>query len=281
MASADFVKIIDRIVDIPTLPKVVMALVNAIENPNSNAKLIQQIMSNDPAMAAKILKLVNSSFYSLPSRVSSIQQAVVILGFNTVRSLALSASVFDTFVLGGFSPEDFWRQSLACALMCEKLASRSDCLRVEVCFSAGLLHGIGKIIMNQYASNEFGKIIKVAKEEKLEFIDAEKMVLDTGHAEIGYWLASKWKIPEVTQFSIRYQDNIQDCPEEYRPLAAATRLSRLICRQQGCENGSDFSEPLQTLDDLWDYFEITDRQGVEAELVAQIARASELLNQIQ
>ena len=142
--------IVGRIVDLPTLPKVVSHLLCAVEDPRSSAREINLIMSNDPALAARILKLVNSSFYAMPSPVTSIQQAVVILGFNTVRSLALSASVFDTFAgKSGFSHENFWLQSLTCALMCENLGARSDCLRIDSCFTLGLLHGIGKIILHE------------------------------------------------------------------------------------------------------------------------------------
>lgn len=280
MATADFHKIVERIVDLPTLPKVVMSLVSAIEDPNSNARIIHQIMSNDPVLAAKILKLVNSSFYGLATQISSIQQAVVILGFNTVRSMALSASVFDTFTTSVFSHEGFWQQSLACALMCEKLSGISNNLREEVCFSAGLLHGIGKIILDQYAENEFGKIISLAQEKKLEFIEAEKEVYDTSHAEIGYWLVNRWKLPEVTQDSIRFQDRIEDAQVEYRALAAAIQLSRLLCRKYECENGSDFSEPQDPPQILWEYLEIDNPQEVEEVLRQQISKASELLDLI-
>ena len=95
--ARDLKSIVDRIVDLPTLPQVVTAIMTLIEDPNSSAKDIEGVMGNDPSLVAKILKLVNSPFYGLANKVSSIQQSIAILGFNTIKSLAISASVFDLF----------------------------------------------------------------------------------------------------------------------------------------------------------------------------------------
>lgn len=281
MSEDELYRIIGRIVDLPTLPAVVMRLLSVVENPRSDAREIQRIMSNDPAMAARILKLVNSSFYSMPTTITSIQQAVVILGYNTVRSLALSASVFDAFGESGISHEQFWIQSVACALMCEYLGARSDRLRIETCFSAGLLHGIGKIVLEQYAPARFSEVTVEARRSKLSFAQAQERVLPAGYAEVGYWLAERWKLPDCTRYAIRYQDKVDDCLEEYRPLAAAVQLSYRTCRLLGCENGADYDEPQPVDPLLWDILEIEARDKVQAELAAQLGRATELFSQIR
>lgn len=274
-------RIIGRIVDLPTLPVVVMRLLSAVENPRSDAREVNRIMSNDPALAARILKLVNSSFYAMPSTVTSIQQAVVILGYNTVRSLALSASVFDAFSDTGFSHEKFWLQSVACALMCENLGARSDKLNIGTCFSAGLLHDIGKIIFEQYAPERFSEVITLAKKNGISFAVAQNDLLPSGQAEVGYWLAEKWKLPELTRQAIRYQDRLEECPEEYRPLAAAVQLSYQTCRMLGWENGGDFDAVNEVPEALWDELEISERDMVRAELEGQTARATDLFSHIK
>ena len=274
--------IVGRIVDLPTLPKVVSHLLCAVEDPRSSAREINLIMSNDPALAARILKLVNSSFYAMPSPVTSIQQAVVILGFNTVRSLALSASVFDTFAgKSGFSHEDFWLQSLSCALMCENLGARSDCLRIDSCFTLGLLHGIGKIILDQYAPAKFEEVIATARRDALCFEAAHQMVLGFANAEIGYWLAERWKISESVRDAIRFQNEPELAPPESRPLATAIRLARILCRREGCENGGDFDAPGEIDPQWWDVLEVEEQEMVEAELCGQLARADALFAQIK
>lgn len=281
MAGDELQKIIGRIVDLPTLPAVVMRLLSAVENPRSDAREVNRIMSNDPALAARILKLVNSSFYSMPTTITSIQQAVVILGYSTVRSLALSASVFDAFDSTGFSHEKFWLQSVACALMCENLGARSDRLRIETCFSAGLLHDIGKIVLEQYLPGQFTQVVNRAREKHLSFAQAQQQILPAGYAEVGYWLAERWKLPNHTCQAIRYQDNPQDCPEEFRPLAAAVQLAYRTCRALGWENGSDFDHPGEIPELLWDALEIEEKDMVQGELGGQLARAGELFSHIK
>lgn len=282
MQGTDLKSIVNRIVDLPTLPQVVTSLINAIQDPYSDARIINNIMVNDPSLAARILKLVNSSFYSLPNKVISIQQAVVILGFVTVRSLAISASVFDLFGSDSFSHEGYWKQSLACALMTEKLSNHSERIQSESCFTIGLLHGIGKIIIEQYAPVKFDEIICEGKEKELSFIEAEKIVLNTSYTEIGFWLSEKWKLPEIVQQAILNQNNIEECPEDAKPYAAAVQLARRYARICECENGSDFDAPGELPDELWEILEIDEdkQEAAIEELKEQVAVAEEMLSQL-
>ncbi len=256
MEHNDFEKIVESIIDLPTLPQVVTTLINTINDPYSDASMINKIVEHDPALAARILKLVNSSFYSLSKPVNSIQQAVVILGFNTIRSLAISASVFNAFTANKFSYEGFWIQSLACAFMMDVLAKNSTVLDQEATFTVGLLHSIGKIIIEQYATERFDDILDVGHRNKLSFLDAEQQVLNTSYTNLGFWLAEKWSLSETIQQSILFQNNIADAPAAIAPLAAATQFSFKFCRYKGCENGSDFDTPEPPAQELWDMLQI-------------------------
>ncbi|MCX7935212.1 MAG: HDOD domain-containing protein, partial [Planctomycetota bacterium] len=143
MAGTDLKGIVERIVDLPTLPQVVNTLLTLLDDPTSSARDVNEVMAHDPALVAKILKLVNSSFYGLPNRVTSIQQAIAILGFNTIKALAVSASVFDLFGESGgdFSYEAFWKHSVGVATVGSYLAGRSKRVDAESGFVIGLLHG--------------------------------------------------------------------------------------------------------------------------------------------
>lgn len=245
MAGVDLKSIVDRIVDLPTLPQVVTTIMSLIEDPDSSAKDINDVMANDPALAGKILKLVNSSFYGLPNRVSSIQQAIAILGFNTIKSLAISASVFDLFGEGndGFSYEGFWQHSVGTATIAQYLAQREPGVTPEAAFVTGLLHGMGKLVLDQYAPSEFQQILTVAEDHSMAFHEAEQEVIETSYAEIGFWLTERWQLAEEVQQAIRFQDRVEECPESSRQLAAVLAFSRYVCRVKTYGNSADFSKP--------------------------------------
>ena len=268
MEQNDFEKIVESIIDLPTLPQVVTTLIKKINDPNSDAAMINKIVEHDPALAARILKLVNSSFYSLNRPIDSIQQAVVILGFNTIRSLSISASVFNAFTANKFSYEGFWTQSLACAFMMDVLSHYSPVLDKDATFTVGLLHSIGKIIIEQYAPEKFDDILLVGHREFLPFVEAEKRVLNTSYTDLGYWLAEKWSLSETIQQSIFYQNKPDQAPEEIMPLAVAAQFAFKFCRYKDCENGSDFDTPLPPEQELWDVFNIP--QELAPEVVARL-----------
>ena len=258
MEQDDLKLITNNIVDLPTLPQVVTTLINAINDPYSDATIINNIVIHDPALAAKILKLVNSSFYALSNPVNSIQQAVVILGFKTIRSLAISASVFNLFTGSDFSYEGFWKQSLASGLMLEALARQSPVIEKDSAFITGLLHQIGKIILEQYATEQFNEIIEIAAREKLSFADAEKCVINTSYTNIGYWLTAKWSLSAEIQNSILFQNNIAEASAAIRPLAAGCQFTFQTLRLRKYENGSDFDSPTEIEDELWEILQIPD-----------------------
>ncbi len=244
MPPKDLKSIVDRIVDLPTLPQVVTKIMALIEDPNSSAKSINDVMSNDPALAGKILKLVNSAFYALPNRVTSIQQAITILGFNTIKSLAISASVFDLFGFGedAFSYESFWAHSVGCATASGYLARRSG-FDADVTFVVGLLHGMGKLVLDQYAPVEFQDIIGLARKSATTFSKSEGEVIATTQAEIGYWLACKWKLAENVQLAILHQDNLETAPDTVKVYVAVQQISDYACRKSGLEKPGDFDTP--------------------------------------
>lgn len=281
MPKYTIAQIVDRVRDLPTLPQIVVSLMSAIDDPRSSASHINQIMVNDPALASRVLKLVNSSFYSLPRKISSIRDAVVILGFSTVRSLAISASVLRTFGDKGFSHEDFWRQSLATGLIAEYLESKSNSFGSGNAFTVGLLCGIGKIILEQRFPIEFKAIIADAQNAKATFEDVERNQIDTSHAEIGYWLANRWHLPAPIQNAIRYQADPFACPVETdRPLAAAVKIARALLRANGEASVTDFDEVAPPADNLWELIKLPEHDDLEAPVTKRIQTAAAIFAEL-
>lgn len=280
MAGVDLKSIVDRIVDLPTLPQVVTKIMSLIDDPRSSAKEVNEVMGKDPALAARILKLVNSSFYGFAKRVTSIQQAITILGFNTVKSLAISASVFDMFDSDEevFSYEAFWTHSIGTAFVAQKAARLAPPVSADTAFVVGLLHGMGLLVLDQYAPQEFQFILKVAKTQKSSFHQAESQVLQTSYTEVGYWLAKRWQLAQEVQNAILHQHHPAQCAHDDRPLVAILALAVYVSRTAACGACGDFDTP--TLPpEVWDILGVPEekREPVLARLTLETAKTGDFL----
>jgi putative nucleotidyltransferase with HDIG domain len=249
--AKDLRSIVRKITELPTLPQVVTVILSLIDSPDSSAEDINKVMEKDPALVGKILKLVNSAYYGLPNKVNSVRQAIVILGFSTVKSLAISASVFDMFDAGReatFSREAFWKHSIGCGCISRLVGHREPGADEETAFVAGLLHDIGKLVLDQYAPQEFDSIINTARSRSSSFFDAEKEVLqETNHAEIGAWVAEQWKLsPELAE-AIRNHHSVAALQDaSIKRMASICCFSNFICHKRQVGSSGCFCEP--TLD---------------------------------
>jgi len=229
--------VISRIHNLPT-PAVVFNQINkVINNPNTSAYDVAAIISEDPAISVKVLKLTNSAFYGIPRTVINIKQAIVILGLEAVKSLVLSASVFDMFARNQIDKEyqeEFWRHSLACAFT-SRIIARSfktkTLLEGEVFFSAGLLHDIGKLVICGFMPQEHRAIKEIMERENLQAHQAEDRIFGFNHAHIGSVLAETWHLPEKLQNAIRFHHSPEDSPinkEQNYIIHFANYLSKLL-----------------------------------------------------
>lgn len=193
-------KKLETIKDLPTLPAIAMEVNRMLNEPDTTVGLIAETIENDQAIAVKVLKLINSAFYGVRSRVTNIHDAVVLLGFNSIRNIVLSVSVVKAFLnagtAAGFNISEFWEHSIAVAISSKYLSEKTNGCDPEECFAGGLLHDIGKIIIAHYFPDIFIKIIDDMEREYLAFGKAEEKYLPgMGHAKIGGFLAEKWKLP--------------------------------------------------------------------------------------
>lgn len=189
--------LIAKIDDLPTLPNVISSILEILENPKSTARDIDNVIKTDQALTAKTLKMVNSAYYGFPRRITTVTDAVVILGFNTVRSLALSATVCKMF-LGGtkdFDREALWEHSIAVAFAARIIAKRVKYPDEEEAFVAGLLHDIAKIVEDQYFHEEFMEAVNRSKDEEISLLETEREELGMDHTLIGRRVADKWNLP--------------------------------------------------------------------------------------
>lgn len=195
-------RVVSNIRNLPTPPIVFHQIQKVINDPNVSAEQIASILSEDPAMSVKVLRLTNSAFYGLSREIESVKHAVIIVGLEAIKNLVLSASVLDMFKgknIDDDFQDKFWRHSLATAFGCRLLAKRlRDKVMVDPdsAFSAGLLHDVGKIILVCFLHEEYLQF-KEARDNNNTSMDfeIEQELLGFNHAEIGAFLTEQWKIP--------------------------------------------------------------------------------------
>lgn len=178
---------------LPTLPGIVSKMSALVENDKTSIQEIARLVSSDQILSAKVLKLVNSPFYGFPGRVSTVSNALILLGVNVVKGLALSASIFEMMeknVVG------LWEHSLGTAAAASVIAKRIGAPEAEEISTAALLHDIGKVIVKIKFEEEFKHFESRVREEALSMYEAERESLGADHAEIGGWLAKSWFLPD-------------------------------------------------------------------------------------
>jgi putative nucleotidyltransferase with HDIG domain len=199
---------VGQISNLPTPPVVFNQINKVINDPNTSAYDIAAILSEDPAMSVKVLKLSNSAFYGMKREITSIKQAIIIMGIEAVRSLVLSSAVFDMFKHNDSDPgfqDDFWRHSLAtgtCARLLIRQMSGKWITEAELAFSAGLLHDIGKLVQYSYLPDDFKAAKEASDADNLPWYKAEELVLGYTHGHLGSLLGHKWKLPAVLRDAI-------------------------------------------------------------------------------
>lgn len=229
MIKASFADIVGRVHTVPSLPEVVTQVIRLINDPRSSADQIHQIMVKDQAMAAKILRMVNSVYYGLPDPVHNLEQAIVILGFKTIRSIAMSIAVINLFQQqdANFNMKSFWTHSAVMAQISRLLAAKAQLPDPEQAFIAGLLKDIGMLILVEHAPEETKKMIAVAREFRYDIDHAARKVIASDHAEIGAWLCEKWELPDSLVDAIRCQNDLAQAEE--KGLTSVLLFGEYLC----------------------------------------------------
>jgi putative nucleotidyltransferase with HDIG domain len=204
MNNLDVIQVVRRIRDLPPLPSIVLDLISSFEHEDVDVALLAEKISRDQALSAKMLRLANSSFYGLPSKVSTVNQAIVVLGFDTARALAVAGNVIESFEAekaGEIDVAQFWRHSIATAL-CARGLARHARLAQDHAFIAGLLHDIGRLVLASGFPEQYKQVVDYCAREGTTLGDAELRVLGVDHQRVGQLLGETWKFPVPIQHAI-------------------------------------------------------------------------------
>jgi putative nucleotidyltransferase with HDIG domain len=280
-------KVTESIISLPTLPTVVSKMIELVDNPKTSAASLARLISTDQALTAKILKLANSAYYGFPREISTVNMAIVVLGFNTVKDMGLSLSVFQVFKDSegdkSFDVSKFWEHCIGCGAAARMMARRLKYRFVGEAFVAGLLHDIGKVILNQYVHKEFMEIIGAAAVGEMTLDEAEEKIIGTGHAQVGSWLAEKWNLPKLIVESIAFHHAPWEAKAEPE-LVAIVNIANYLCHC--CKIGySGRQNSLPPDERTWDIFhkamvplDETDIDSLTTEFLIEFDRTESIMS---
>ncbi len=230
---------VEKVSNLPTLPGIVTRIAEMVDSPETTGRQLVREIAKDQVISAKVLKLVNSGFYGFSEPISTIQHAVTLLGFNTVKSLVLSSTVLD---LMKDSLPGLWEHSLACARTCSIIAGHIELDEQEEISTAGLLHDLGKVILRQMMEREFRRIANYVDRADMLFYQAEEKGLGVNHGEMGGWLLEKWALPpKLVEPIVDHHDFRPN--RDYAENTAILHLADILCRAQAFGSGGDRKIP--------------------------------------
>ncbi len=273
----------DELQDLPPLPAVIVRVMQTINDPNTSATDLNRLISADQALASKVLRLVNSSYYGFPRKISTITNAVVILGFNTVRNLTTSLGVFNAFDAQGqktaLNRDDFWAHSIAVAVAAGVVARRKGigAKSVEEVFIGGLMHDIGKLFLDQYFPDQYAIAIKLAGAARISIWEAEKTALGVGHALVGKRIAEKWNLPPslTSMITLHHQPVFA---KEYFEITATIQAADYVARKLGLGNSGDpLVPPLAPEVEKWLNFTPPVWEAIETDVCRKFDESKEFL----
>jgi len=224
-------KKIEQIENLPTLPEVANKLLRIINDPVTTAQDVANLISRDLSLTSKVLRLANSAFYGVPRTVATVHNAVVILGLKVINTMVFSITVVKMFPADGrhelFPRKKFWSHSVAVAVLSKMLALRMRKFSLfdpEECFCAGLIHDIGRVVMDQYLQEDFIKAVKSASEEQIPLLEAEQRVFGFDHSDAGDWLTARWELPQDIRIPIIFHHRPALAPEA-KEIAGVVHLA--------------------------------------------------------
>jgi len=246
---------IESITALPTIPANLKRIAIMLEKPRLTLEELARFISHDPALATKVLTMVNSAYFGFPERISSISHAVMLLGLNAIRGLLLGVSVFD---LMQENMNGLWEHSCACAVAARCIAQQKEFKKSEEVSVCALLHDIGKVtIMLRYPA-EYEQILCSTQERSMTIYDVEKLFFPASHAEAGGWLAQKCRFPPNLVEAIGFHHRPQIAKQA--PLETAiVHVADILVRAKGVGFSGDDLVPL-VQQSAWQLLRLSDRE---------------------
>lgn len=249
-------EVVQNIGEIAMLPQVVMKVLDMTSSTRATTQELEDAIGQDQGLTSKVLTLANSSYYGLPRRVSSLREAVMFLGFRTVRNIAMTASCYNMFIGKSDSQSllkrRIWKHSVDTSLLTRLVCAFAPDVVPDEAFAAGLLHDIGKTVLEQYYPQAIMRVVQTAERLGIRHHEAEEQILGFNHADVGLALAIHWNLPTALAEALGYHHCVpaaSTAPRLVAVVAIASDISNLLEEGMDDEQGMAFvnEEALKTL----------------------------------
>jgi putative nucleotidyltransferase with HDIG domain len=241
MSQPNLKQIMSKIRAFPSMPATGAKMLRMLEDPETSVVEIEDALRHDPGLTGNVLKLANSAYFGIPSKVSSVRQGVLLLGLKRLIQLVVAScvsGVMDKPVPGyDLPPGDLWRHSIAVSIAAEALVKDKRNIDAEDIFTPALLHDIGKLILGHFVKEELDDIEKIAS-KGVPYVVAENMVLGTDHAEVGAQVLTQWSFPRDVIEAVRWHHD-PDFPEQGKAPVDIVYLANLLCQTNGHGDGDE------------------------------------------
>ena len=280
-------RIISKLKEMKSFPQFVVETLRKLNDPGSNASDVAASLSRDEGLVLRTLKLANPAAYGMPRNISDVSEAIALLGYKNISNIVLSATVYSVMDKGlsGYALDrgEMWRHSLTTAYTARHIAGMTRKVPPEEAYVGGLLHDIGKVVLNDYVRFGYGIIVKLVEEEHIPFTEAELKVLGFDHSTVGALLIERWDLPKAYHYSTLYHHRPNELDPEcmqFQPLVDIVSVANSICLMMGVGLGSDslqnyiYPEPLERLN-------IGDYESLMSELVDFAGQASSEMEEMK
>jgi HD-like signal output (HDOD) protein len=229
-------EIVRQITSISTLPEITTRIIRLVEDPASSAADLHQVIAHDPALVTRILKVVNSAFYGLPGQIAEVNRAIVLLGLNAVKNIAVAASLGQLFrgtrLCEGYTARDLWHHCVGVAIVSRELARQMRVPLQDEAFLAGLIHDVGILVSLQILPEKLREACRRAM-EGVPFIDAERQAMGVDHQQLGQALCEYWRFPRSCQLVAGYHHRPAELADDSRLLVTLVSVADVLCCQHG------------------------------------------------
>lgn len=228
-----------EIQSLPTLPPIAAKLNKMVEDEDITANQLGNVIERDQVLTSKLLKMVNSSFYGFPQRISTVANAIVLLGINVIKTLIVTSSIFEMMQA---SDVGLWEHSLGCATIASLIAKKKGLKNPEEVSTAALLHDLGKVVVRAELPSEYESLLALVEQRGISMREAEEELLGVSHSEIGGWLVHQWNLPDRLVLPITWHHKPEEAPD-HRDVAAILHFSDILVRAIGFGFGGDMWVP--------------------------------------
>lgn len=235
-AKAAIEAVARRVNEVSTLPQVALQVIDVARDPQAGATDLKQAVEGDPALSARVIRVVNSAAYGVRQTVTNLHQAISFLGFNQVRNLALTASVSEVFrasgSVGRYRRSDLWKHLVSVGVCARLVARRCGIRNFEDAFLSGLLHDIGIVLLDQVAHADF-RCVMESLDSSHNLCEVERLVYGFDHCQFGDRIAETWRFPAVARAAIRHHHASHRYSGEGHEIVQCVEIANVLCSLKG------------------------------------------------